>query len=219
MQISLKPLKTRHRSKKSTHCHLTYTPQSLLPHHNEEPQERGGYFVVNGKERLIRLLLAQRRNFFLCLSRKSFRSHGSEFTPFAVAVRSVREDCHSVTLYAHYLATRDVKLRFSLRRRPCLVPAALLLKCLGDVSDRAIFLALVGGAEEGDVAAVAQTADVMLRRMNLLRLNGRRECLAYLGRVVRAAGLLAVSAGVSDFEAGRVVIEEYLFVHCYSDRF
>ena len=62
---------------KSRHCNLIgLTPRELVRHH-EEPevrttatnacihdwlQEFGGYFVVNGNDKVIRMLVAQRRN-------------------------------------------------------------------------------------------------------------------------------------------------------------
>lgn len=42
---------------KSEHCHLTkLTPQELVEHH-EDCNEFGGYFIVNGNEKIIRMLI------------------------------------------------------------------------------------------------------------------------------------------------------------------
>ena len=47
---------------KSNLCHLYgLSPAELVARH-EEAEELGGYFVINGIERLIRLLIVNRRN-------------------------------------------------------------------------------------------------------------------------------------------------------------
>jgi len=43
----------------------------LVAHH-EEPEEFGGYFIINGNERLIHYLILPRRNQVIALSRPSF---------------------------------------------------------------------------------------------------------------------------------------------------
>lgn len=44
-------------------CNLSYIPRSDFPKYNEEEREIGGYFVVNGVEKLLRLLIVTRRNY------------------------------------------------------------------------------------------------------------------------------------------------------------
>lgn len=47
----------------SNACNLSTIQRSEFVHHSEEERELGGYFVVNGKERLLRLLIMARRNY------------------------------------------------------------------------------------------------------------------------------------------------------------
>ncbi len=47
----------------SNACNLAAIPRSEFTRHNEEERELGGYFIVNGKERLLRLLIMARRNY------------------------------------------------------------------------------------------------------------------------------------------------------------
>lgn len=44
-------------------CNLSRLKRSEFTKYNEEEREVGGYFIVNGKERVLRLLVMTRRNF------------------------------------------------------------------------------------------------------------------------------------------------------------
>ena len=57
--------------------------------YGEEANELGGYFIVGGIERVVRLLIQQRRHYVMGLVRSSFRSRGSLFSKYATAVRCV----------------------------------------------------------------------------------------------------------------------------------
>lgn len=47
---------------RSVRCNLRSMSSAELVKHHEEPEEFGGYFVINGNERLIRYLILPRRN-------------------------------------------------------------------------------------------------------------------------------------------------------------
>lgn len=57
-------------------CHLESLDKIGLIKHGEEDTESGGYFIVNGIERIIRLLIQQRRHYVLGLVRSSFFAKG-----------------------------------------------------------------------------------------------------------------------------------------------
>ena len=72
---------------RSKQCHLrSLSPAGLIAKH-EEGGENGGFFVVNGNERAIRLLIAPRRNHMMALVRPSFKNRGPDFTPYAIQIR------------------------------------------------------------------------------------------------------------------------------------
>jgi DNA-directed RNA polymerase I subunit RPA2 len=48
---------------KSTKCHLDGMSPAELVHAREEGTELGGYFIINGLEKLIRLICMPKRNF------------------------------------------------------------------------------------------------------------------------------------------------------------
>ncbi|KER31008.1 hypothetical protein T265_02684 [Opisthorchis viverrini] len=73
-------------------CNLSKLNRAEFPKHLEEEREIGGYFIVNGKERVLRLLIMTRRNFPLAIARPSFKRRGAGYSEFAIIMRCVRED-------------------------------------------------------------------------------------------------------------------------------
>lgn len=191
-------------------CHL----ERLLPHelvqHKEELDELGGYFIVNGIEKLVRMLIVQRRNHPMALVRPSFGNRGAQYTPYGVQIRCVRPDQTLQTNVLHYLADGNVTFRFSWRKNEYLVPVTMVLKALVETSDREIFDGVIG----------ADTADSFLTdRLELLlrlyqqryRVHLQHETLGYLGdkfRVVFGAG-----HDVLDVDVGREVLRRIVLVH------
>ena len=49
----------------------------------------GGYFICNGIERIIRMIVLQRRHYIMALHRGAYRKRGSNYTDAATALRSV----------------------------------------------------------------------------------------------------------------------------------
>ena len=58
----------------------------------EQENEWGGYFIIKGKERLMRLLLMTRRNYPIALKRSSWKSRDINFSDTGVMIRCVSED-------------------------------------------------------------------------------------------------------------------------------
>ncbi len=57
--------------------------------------EFGGYFVINGNERIVRMLIMTKRNYPVAFMRPTFINRGRLFTPYAVQMRCVRDDLFS----------------------------------------------------------------------------------------------------------------------------
>ncbi len=49
----------------------------------------GGYFICNGIERIIRLLILQRRHYIMALRRSAYQKRGSNYTDSATLIRCV----------------------------------------------------------------------------------------------------------------------------------
>src|SRR3954469_25349785 len=103
------------------------TPDQLM-HAKEETEEFGGYFVVNGVEKIIRMLQVNRRNYPMAIIRPAFRNRGPGYTEYGVLIRSVRPDQTSQTNGLNYLSDGNVNFRFSWRKSEYLIPVMMVLK-------------------------------------------------------------------------------------------
>lgn len=113
---------------RSNRCNLQGAfPKELIKHH-EESEEFGGYFLVNGIEKLIRLLIVPRRNHVIALIRGSFTNRGPTYSTYGTAIRCTRPDQTSQTNTVHYLTDGGSMLRFAWRKQEYLVPTMLILK-------------------------------------------------------------------------------------------
>ncbi|CAH8842968.1 unnamed protein product [Trichobilharzia szidati] len=114
----------------SRSCNLFSLPRSQFYLHREEYKEIGGYFIVNGKERVIRLLIMARRNFPLAICRPSFKKRGHGYTERAIVMRCVREDESVSILMLHWLMNGEPALAFIVEREQFLVPISIILRRL-----------------------------------------------------------------------------------------
>lgn len=60
--------------------------------HNEHPEEWGGYFIIKGLEKILRMLIVTRRNFPIALVRRSWDQRGAFFSQYGVQIRCVKDD-------------------------------------------------------------------------------------------------------------------------------
>ena len=196
---------------RSSRCHLQHaTPAEMLARH-EEATEQGGFFIVNGIDRLIRLLIVPRRHYVTCVIRPSFSNRGADYTKFACQIRCVRPDATSKTLTLHYLASGGATLRFSLRKQEFFIPALLLMKALVPCTDREIYDRLVQGRT--DNAWLTDRVELMLRTsLASSDMQHREHVLRYLGKNFRL--MLRLEPSVTDEEVGRLMLNDVLFVHC-----
>lgn len=73
-------------------CNLAGLSPTELAKLGEEADECGGYFISNGVERVIRMLIAARRNHPLLFVRASFKNRSPEYTEFGIQIRCVPND-------------------------------------------------------------------------------------------------------------------------------
>jgi DNA-directed RNA polymerase beta subunit len=83
----------------------------------EEESEQGGYFILNGLERVVRLLVLTRRNHIFAMERPSYANKDRLFTEFGTTIRCVRADQTAQTLTLHYLSDGTCRLRVTLRKQ------------------------------------------------------------------------------------------------------
>ncbi|KAJ2668020.1 hypothetical protein IWW42_005519 [Coemansia sp. RSA 1085] len=208
-QFGLLPVMVR-----SNRCNLQNLGPADLIRLREEPEEMGGYFIINGNEKVVRLLVAQRRNHVLAIQRPSYGSRGPGFTPFATQIRCVRRDQTSQTVTMHYLTTGNLLLRFALRKQEYMVPVSLLLRALGGASDREIFEAVVGGDAEN--IFVRDRVELLLRSGKDYGVFTQEQALAYLGDKFRV--VMYAPEDMGNAQVGQLLLDRMVLVHLASAR-
>ena len=73
-------------------CHLYGLGGAELIRAKEEQNEFGGYFIVNGIERCVRLLQVPRANHATSIQRSNYKNRGKLYTDLGVAVRCQRHN-------------------------------------------------------------------------------------------------------------------------------
>ncbi|CAI5487910.1 unnamed protein product [Closterium sp. Naga37s-1] len=147
---------------KSGSCHLRHLTQEQLVRRKEESIELGGYFICNGIERLIRLLIAPRRNYVMNLRRPTLLKKGLNFSDMATTIRCVRTDQSAVTNRVVYVNDGNACFNFSLRKQEYFIPVGIILKCLVDVSDAELYEHLTAILTAQQAAADPPETDTQL---------------------------------------------------------
>ena len=199
---------------RSNRCHLEGLSPKELVDRREETEELGGYFIVNGIEKLVRMLIVNRRNFPAAIIRTSFEKRGTGYTKYGVQIRSVRLDQTSQTNVLHYLGEGNVMFRFSWRKNEFLVPVMMILKALTDTNDREIYEGLVGPAGSKDIEAkqfVTDRIELLLRTYKTYSIHGRADTRAFLGSKFRV--VLGVPEDLSAEDAGTEFLRKIVLPH------
>ncbi|KAF3937034.1 hypothetical protein ABW19_dt0210370 [Dactylella cylindrospora] len=195
-------------------CHLEGMSPRQLVDHKEESEELGGYFVISGNEKLIRMLIVNRRNYAMAVVRSSYAKRGPSYTNMGIQIRCVRPDQSCMTNVIHYLNDGNITFRFSWRKREYLVPAMMILKALVDTNDREIFEGIVGLDQREDTF-LTDRMELLLRTYKTYGLYSRHETLAYLGDKFRI--VMQVSPDMSDVEVGKLFLKKIVLVHLQDD--
>lgn len=185
----------------------------MLVQRKEESEELGGYFVVNGIEKIIRMLQVNKRNFPMAINRPSFQNRGPGYTPYGIILRSVRPDETSQTNVLHYLNDGNVTFRFSWRKNEYLVPVIMILKALVETNDREIFEGVIGpmGSKSTENTFLTDRVELLLRTYKSYGLYTKSETRAFLGQKFRV--VLGVPEVMSDYDVGTEFLRRIVLVH------
>ncbi|PSN64243.1 DNA-directed RNA polymerase I [Corynespora cassiicola Philippines] len=199
---------------RSNRCHLENMSPDQLVKAKEESEELGGYFIVNGIEKIIRMLLVGRRNYPMAITRNAFKNRGPGYTEFGIVIRCARPDQTSQTNALHYLSDGNVNLRFSWRKAEYLVPVMMVLKALVETNDRDIFEGIVGaagtqGLEEKQF--VTDRVELLLRTYKVYGLHSKAKTRAYLGSKFKV--VLQIPEDTSDEDAGTEFLRRIVLPH------
>lgn len=196
----------------SSACHLNQLSQKKLIGRGEEAKEMGGYFICNGNERIVRLLIQQRRHYVMAMKRGAYSSRGKTYTQFATAIRCVTPDEHSATVRVHYLTTGSARVAFVFRRQEYFIPAGLVLRAFCAVSDREVRdLIAKGTPGKGSEAFAGERAQIVLEETTELGVRTPAQALAYLGEHFRVQ--LEAETWETNLEVGERLLDEHIFVH------
>lgn len=181
--------------------------------HKEESEELGGYYIVNGNEKLIRMLIVGKRNYPMAIIRGSFVKRGHSYTKYGIQIRSARPDQTSQTNVLHYLSDGNVTFRFSWRKNEYLIPVMMILKALVETNDREIFEGIVGSASSKGVknTFVTDRVELLLRTYKGYKVHGRASSRAYLGEKFKP--VLGVPNDMSNEAAGTEFLRKIVLPH------
>jgi DNA-directed RNA polymerase I subunit RPA2 len=193
----------------SDRCNLKGMSSAQLVNRLEEPEEFGGYFVINGNERLIRYLILPRRHNVIGLVRPSFANRGPAYTPYAVSIRCVRPDETSVTNTLHYLSNGSAMLRFSWHKQEYVIPVMLILRAFCGASDKEIFEGIV--MEDFGNTFLTDRVEMLLRSFKSYTLYTGDRCLQYLGEKFRVVA--NQPEDWDDMHLGGWLLEKLVLVH------
>ena len=200
---------------RSNRCHLEGLSPKQMVDKREETEELGGYFIVNGNEKLIRMLIVNRRNYPMAIIRPSFEGRGATYTKFGIQIRSVRPDQTSQTNVLHYLSDGNVTFRFSYLKNEYLVPVVMILKALCETNDREIYEGIVGramGKKELELKQfVIDRVELLLRTYKAYNFYGKSSTRAFLGSKFRP--VLRMAEDVTDEEAGTEFLRKVVLPH------
>jgi len=193
-------------------CNLQGLGPKELVKRREDFTEYGGYFIMNGIERVIRMLIMPRANFPMALIRGSYKNRGKLYTDKATTIRCMRPDGSTLTNTLHYCRDGSCTLRFSHMREEWLIPLATVAYCLHPVNDQLLLDLLSGGSDAQNIY-LRERALVMLQQQHALQPhNSQKEALRYLGSKFRVC-LRDAPRKWSDDEVGADIVRRFFFVH------
>lgn len=151
---------------------------------SEHEHDWGGYFVIKGNEKLIRMLLMMRRNYPIAMKRGTWKDRGKYFTEYGVIIRSVSVDHSSTNNVLHFLKNGTAKFMFSHKKLLSYIPLILLLKSLVNCSDEKIYKDLIAGYEND--LYYKSCLQEMLHEIHRQDIHTHYDAKNYLGQVFRS---------------------------------
>ncbi|KIO16199.1 hypothetical protein M407DRAFT_86274 [Tulasnella calospora MUT 4182] len=198
----------------SNRCNITGLSSAELVSRHEEAEEFGGYFIINGNEKLIRYLILPRRNYPMAVTRNSFQKRGPTYTRYGVTIRCVRTDQQAMSNTLHYCTNGNAMLRFYWYKNEYMVPIILLLKALIGAPDKEIFEGVMMGDYENTF--MTDRVELLLRNFKSYKLYTQKQCLEFLGERFRV--VLGLPEDYSNQQLGMELLDRVLLVHLDSSR-
>ncbi|KAI0987754.1 hypothetical protein GJ496_003572 [Pomphorhynchus laevis] len=192
-------------------CNLYGLDNSQLVKHKEENNEGGGYFIINGSEKLIRLLSAQRRNYPAAVKRTSWKSRGPGYSDLGLVIRCVRDDGAALNNMIHYLTNGTCTICFAMNGQLFYIPFIVIIRALTNECDFTVYGDLMNYNKRLS-DNYGRCLKAMLRQLLEVKITSQTSALMYIGLRFRDK-LQDIPHCYSDEEIGRRVIEESIFTH------
>lgn len=193
----------------SIKCNLYQLKPKQLIEMDEEEYETGGYFIIKGNEKILRLLILPKRNKIKTFSRISNSQKGFLCTVFSSSFRSVNRIQVSKTIHLHYLSNGTIHCRIIFKKQEFFFPVVFLMKVLLNVSDRFIFDSLTNFDPKDQY--IRKRAVLMIRESySIFGNESRTELKVFLGKIFN---LIIPQKENKAYEYIDKMIEETFFVH------
>ena len=191
----------------SKFCNLRRMDEKQLIQAGEDMTEYGGYFIINGNEKVIRMLIVPKRNYPTVFSRSNFANRGSNFTSYACQMRCVRDDLFAQPITLHYLSDGSVVLRLLYQKQEFLIPIIMILKALKQCTDRQIYDRLIkGNFNQNQISDRIEAILLNGKEMNIYDSIQARAMIGSRFRVI----LTGVHEEMTDVEAGEVFLTNHI---------
>ena len=190
-------------------CNLYGMNSKQLVDHGEDENETGGFFIVNGKEKVIRMIEVPRRNFPITLVRPHFKKRGAYFTEYGVFVRSVAKTGLSKQLWLHYLNNGMFCLCVMLGKGTYILPLMLVVKAFANLLDVEIYKEMICTKENDNYFKTC--IQNMLRQLLPYNFTSSKSIFAYIGKMF--GHRLSVPAWYSDEKKGEVFLNSTVLIH------
>ena len=197
----------------SKFCNLRGLNEKQLAQRGEDMTEFGGYFIVNGNEKVLRMLIVPKRNYPVVFSRSTFINRGKDFTSYACQMRCVRDDLTAQTITLHYLSDGSVSLRLLYQKQEFLIPIILILKALKNCTDRQIYERIVKG--NFNQRQISDRVEAILSAGKELNIYDSDQSKALIGSRFRIV-LAGVTKEMSDVDVGNLFLSNYICIHTSS---
>ncbi|KAH9411813.1 RNA polymerase [Ordospora pajunii] len=165
----------------------------------EDRDEIGGYFIVNGVDRLVRFNTLQKRNYAFAYVRTQKESF---MTKYMISIRCVGSDEIGQMNMLHYCTNGNVIMKIFYMKRCYLIPVVLILKALVNTSDEEIF----------DVLGGCQRAMQLIKCFAEYNVFSRTECMDYIG-----SKLMIMTKSKTKMEAAEEVLNRCVAIHLPSN--
>ena len=197
---------------RSKACNLSDMNPAQLVEKGEQETEWGGYFVIGGHERLVRMLQTTRRNYPIAMSRPSWKKRGKNFSDLGIMLESGKTDLTTCRNVLHFVSTGTAKYMFNYGKELFFVPVILILKCLTSRSDKAIFEELTAGTDKEDHYYI-NCLKSMLYEPHSEGLYSSEQVREYMGKSFRDRLKNVLPEWSTNLEVCDFLMEEQVCIH------